>query len=214
MSAGLAYSPRFNHAVHEVDAAGLKLRDGRLLGELKVTVEPDPYKPKDGKPIPCTYTIDAAVQDGGLAGTFRGKWGADAVAGAVAGLYQAPPQIGDTYNLSLKMEVGVTGKGAPWHKRTYISVQVKDGKATGGKVSNNKGGFQATFDKADLRLREGKISGTIVATVTSGQVDTGTYTFTIDGSLVGDQIIGQFQSALGGRVVKSGPFMGGIALTP
>jgi hypothetical protein len=208
--AGMAYAPLFNHAVHDVDASALKLAGGKLSGTLEATILPDPYVPRDRKPIACTYTIDAAVRDGGLSGSFTGKCGGEAVAGVVGGRLAARQNLGDSFQVSMKMEQGVAGRGAPWHKRTYLGVTVKGGKAVEGSISNNKGGFTGAFREADLKLDGDALAGTIACDVTSGRVETGTYVFSVKAKVIGDQLTGTFESRLKGKVVKSGRFMGRI----
>jgi hypothetical protein len=205
--AALAYTPHFNHAVHEVDASGLKVEDGRLRGRLAVTVLPDPYVPKERQPIACVYTIDARTADGGLAGRFHGAFGPEAVAGTVAGQYRPRQELAGPLAISLKMEEGVTG-GPPWHNRSYIAFTLDGGKARRGSFANNKDAWTGTFDRADLGLVDGLLAGTIDCTVRTGRVKLGTYTFTLDGHVVGDQLMGDYTSQLDGRVVKSGKFMG------
>lgn len=116
---------------------------------------------------------------------------------------------GDSYAVNLKMEEGVAGDGGPWLKRTFLSVRVRDGRAVGGSMTNNKGGFTATFDAADLKIENDRLTGTITGTVTSGQRQ-GTYTFQIEAAVIGRQLIGEFTSSLDGEVVKSGDIAGGI----
>ncbi len=54
--------PVWNTALMPIDASALQLKDGKLTGELKVTLVPDPWVPKDQKARTATVTIDASVQ--------------------------------------------------------------------------------------------------------------------------------------------------------
>lgn len=209
-SAGLAFTPRFNHAVHDVEASGLKLAEGKLTGKLRVTVNADPYVPRDGKPVACAYAIDARVADGGIGGSFTGTFGGEAVRGVVGGLYGPRPDVSGAVNVWLKMEQGVAG-GAAWHNRTYIHFALKNGKVVEGKFSNNKGAWEGTFDGAEVRLRDGALTGELKCTIASGRVRKGTYVFALDGRVISSFVTGSFTSRLGGQVVQSGRFVGGIA---
>lgn len=206
---GLAFTPRFNHAVHDVDARGLKLHGSKLTGPIEVTVHADPYMPKDGKSIPCAYEIDAQIDRGGLSGTFEGTFGGDKVPGDAAASLQPLPDFGRDVRLWMKFEEGVTG-GPAWFNRTYLGVTLDDGRAVKGSFSNNKGGWEGRFDRADLSFDGRNLAGTVTCTVTSGKVRTGAYTFTLDGRAVGTLLKGTFESKLDGEVVQAGRFMGRI----
>lgn len=206
---GLAFTPHFNHATHIVDASGLQVADGRLRGELKVRVLPDPYVPRDRKPVEAAYRLDGAVGEFGLEGDFTGSFGRDEVAGVLAGQFEPRPKPGRDFSLWLKMEEGVVGTN-PWGNRTYLSVDIRGGQAIGGRFSNNKGAWKGTFNDAKLDISDGRLKGTIHATVNSGRVRLGTYTFKLDGVLIGQFVTGDFKSILGGEAVQSGRFVGGF----
>ncbi len=68
--------PKYNAFWHEADVSKLTVRDGVFVGPIKVTVTPDPWVPKDGKPYECNYTLAAPAGEGGkpsYTGTVRGK---------------------------------------------------------------------------------------------------------------------------------------------
>ena len=206
---GLAFAPQFNHAVHDVDAAGLKLAGGRLKGNIEMTVNPDPYIPPDKKPIDCAYTIDADVKNGGVSGSFSGTWGSEKVAGPVTGQLTQPVKHSTNFSFHWKMEEGMTG-GSAWHNRTYASMTIVNGKAVTGGASNNKGGWKGTFDGGEAKLDGNRLKAKANVTVTSGSVKKGTYTFEIEAIIVGAHLIGDHSSILNGKVVKRGKIMGGI----
>ena len=206
---GLAFAPQFNHAVHDVDAAGLKLADGKLAGKIEVTVNPDPYIPPDKKPIECAYTIDAGITDGGVSGSFTGTWGAEKISGPVSGQLTRPVKHSTNFSFHFKMEEGMAG-GSAWHNRTYASMVIKNGKAVSGGASNNKGGWKGTFDGGEAKLDGNRLKAKANVTVTSGSVKKGTYTFEIEAVVVGAHLIGNHRSILNGKVVKRGKIMGGI----
>jgi len=207
---GLAFAPQFNHAVHDLDAAGLKLTAGKLGGNIEMTVNPDPYIPPDKQPIECTYAIDAEIKDGGVAGSFSGTWGKEKVAGPLTGQLVPPVKHGTNFSFHFKMEEGVTG-GSAWHNRTYAGMTIQNGKAVKGSASNNKGGWKGTFDGGEAKLDGPRLTAKANVTVTSGSVKKGTYTFEIEAIVVGAHLIGEHKSILNGKVVKRGKIMGGIS---
>jgi hypothetical protein len=210
---GLAFAPLFNHETHDVDTSGLELEGNRLSGRIGVTIHPDPYVPKDGKPIACEYSLEASLQGGGITGTFHGAFGSENVEGSIAGEYLPRPDGMDPVKLSLKMEQGVTG-GAPWHNRCYLGLTLKNGRLLSGSFTNNKGGWEGRLDTADLRIEEGSLKGTIHCTVESGRVKTGTYEFRLDGVIVGSFLKGTYRTRLADRPVRDGRFMGKIEPAP
>ncbi len=65
-SAGWATARRYNRAFHQVDPGDLRVVDGRLVGDLRVRYNPDPWvSPPGGGAQWQTYRFDMDVQDGG-----------------------------------------------------------------------------------------------------------------------------------------------------
>jgi len=207
--AGMAYSGAWNHTYHDVDPAGLRLQGGALSGELKVTMNPDPYVPPDHKPIPAAYALDARVHDGCITGTFAGTFGQEKVSGAVVGRPAALPAVPEPVRYAIKLDDGVN-EGAPWLRRVYLSFVAAGGKAEAGGMSNNKGGWQGTFKRAEVRFDGVTFAATIEGSVDSSpSVRTGLYTFKLSGRAVGNELIGKVETWRDGRKTKEGTaFMG------
>ena len=209
--AGAGFAGTFNHTFHDVDGSGLSLTGRKIAGDVGVTIRADPYVPKDGKSVPCRYTVSAEVADGCVTGTFEGEFGGRAVSGTVVGRVRPRPEAPEPARYNLKLDNGVCD-GPPWHRRCYIGFVAAGGEADSGGISNNKGGFQGTFKRASVALDGTAFRATIEATVDSaGQVKTGDYVFTLSGRLVGSELVGTVDTALNGQTVKRGTdFMGSV----
>jgi hypothetical protein len=214
--AGLAYAAAWNHSYHDVDAGGLKLHGNTLTGELKATMNPDPYVPPDKKPVAASYVISATVTDGRvIGGSFTGFFKDRKVSGPVFGELLDQPPVPEPVAVHLKLEDGVSG-GAPWLRRTYVHFVAAAGQARSGSMSNNKNGWKGTFRKAEVKFDGPAFAATIEGTVdeTNGPAK-GPYTFKLTGRVVGDQLVGACDTYLEGRLAKSGTaFMGGFGPAP
>lgn len=208
--AGVAYAAAWNHVFHDVDAGGLKLDGTTLTGELKVTLNPDPYMPPDHRPVPATFAVNAQVVDGRLIrGTFTGQVKDRAVSGPIRGELLDQPAVPEPVGIYLKLEDGVND-GAPWFRRTFLSFIAVNGQATHGGLYNNKGGWKGTFQSAAVKFAGAKFTATIAGTVdeTKGPL-VGAYTFQLTGRVVGTELVGTCDTYRDGKLTKTGtPFMG------
>jgi hypothetical protein len=208
--AGVAYAAAWNHVFHDVDAAGLKLDGTTLAGELKVTLNPDPYMPPDHQPVPASFTVKAQVVDGRLIrGTFTGQVKDRAMSGPILGELLDQPAVPEPVGIYLKLEDGVND-GAPWHRRTFINFTAVNGQAAQGGMSNNKGGWKGTFQNATVKFDGARFSATIAGTVdeTKGPLR-GAYRFQLTGRMVGAELVGSCDTYRDGKLTKTGtPFMG------
>jgi hypothetical protein len=209
----LAYAAAWNHMYDDVDASGLKLDGNALSGELKVTMNPDPYMPPDHKPVPASYTIMAKVTDGRIVqGTFTGSFAGMKVSGPVFGELLDQPPVPEPVSLYLKLEDGVNG-GSPWHRRTFLNFVATKGRAETGGMSNNKNGWKGTFRKAEV-----KFDGAVFTATVEGAVDEtvgaekGAYKFKLTGRVVGPELVGTCDTYRDGKLTKSGTaFMGSFS---
>jgi hypothetical protein len=202
---GVAYAAAWNHAYHDLDAAGLKRDGDRLTGELKVSMHPDPYMPPDHKPVVATYTVDAKIIDGRLIqGSYTGTFKDRKVTGPIFGELLDQPSVPEPVAINVKLEDGVNG-GAPWHRRTYIGFTAVKGLADHGSMSNNKNGWKGTFTKAEVKFDGATFTATVEGTVdeTVGP-EKGAYTFKLTGKVVGDQLIGTCDTYCDGKLTKTG----------
>jgi hypothetical protein len=189
--AGVAYAGTWNHTYHDVDAAGLTLVGNRLSGVVNVTMNPDPYMPADRKPVPASYTIDATVADGFVTGTYQGDFKGEPIKGKLIGELAPVPTIPEPVAINLKLDNGVIA-GAPWFRRVYCGFLATGGKADKGGVSNNKGGWQGRFTKAEIAFEGTTFTATIWSTVdTSAGSWVGDYMFKVRGKVVGEELIGK-----------------------
>lgn len=209
--AGMAYAGKWNHTYHDLDAAGLKYENGVLKGEVKVTMNADPYIPPDHKPVPSQYTLEAKVENGLLDGKFEGTFGAQKTSGRLLGRLEPPPPIPEPVAIHVKLENGVC-EGSPWFRRTYVGFTAVKGKAETGGVSNNKGGWTGKFKRAEAQFEGNKFTATIECVVeTSNGPLKGNYTFKLTGKAIGGSLVGKVDTYLEGELKKQNTdFMGGF----
>ena len=209
-SQGAGFSGTWNHTFHDVYADGLSLKGNTLAGNIKVTLNPDPYVPPDKKPVPCAYTVKATIKDGYVTGSHAGTYKGEEVAGIVTGELRIKATVPEPVRISVKLDNGVCD-GAPWHRRCYIGFTAKDGKASEGGISNNKGGFKGKFQGAAVeQLDESTFKAAIKANVyESGKVMKGDYVFHLSGKVIGNELVGKVDTELNGKMMKKGTdFMG------
>ncbi len=82
---GFATARTFNSFWHEAATDRLTLSDDGLAGVTKVTIRPDPWMPRDGKPIACEFRLRADRSDAALGGTYAGTVGGKKVRGRLRG---------------------------------------------------------------------------------------------------------------------------------
>jgi len=188
---GFGTSPNFNNATHEVDVTKLKLEGHKITGDVPVTVLPDPWIPKDHKPIACLFSVAAILEDGEVTGT-AGQF-------ALEGRIDAKPTNTALAGGAVKLEAGLMGD-AGYRSRAFVAFTAKDGKVTGGKVGNNHTKLAGTVDGGEIKIENEHLVGNIRATVTVGDGSTeGKYEFEINSLLVGTAGAGAFTTHFGER---------------
>jgi hypothetical protein len=209
-SHGFAATPNFNNATHEVDASGLRVKGSRVEGRVKVTVLPDPWIPRDRKPIPCTFGLDAEIRDGEIEGSYEGTAAGRAVQGIAAGRFDERPVIEKVTGMTLKLENALTG-GNEWHNRAFVRIALDNWKVTGGSVGNNHTRLKGTVNEGRFQFSKGLLTGWAKTDVQrGGGVDPGDYEFDVNGHFVGKIGAGRFDTYVGGKKVKSGRFWGAL----
>ncbi|MGD0897310.1 MAG: hypothetical protein ABR915_05695 [Thermoguttaceae bacterium] len=209
---GIAYSGGWNHTYHDVDPAELRLVGDRLEGRLRATVNADPYVPKDKQPSPCLFEIHAKLLDGRiLQGSYTGTFRDQKVSGPVFGELAAVPPVPEPVHIHLKLDDAVNG-GAPWFRRLYCDFIASEGRADKGGWSNNKGGWQGAFRRAEVKFEGSRFTATLEGTVDKANgPKTGAYLFRLSGRVVGSEIVGTCDTYHEGQRTKTGTaFMGGF----
>lgn len=201
---GYGAIPNFNNATHTLDLGGVKLREGRLTGRLGVTVNPDPWVPEDGEPIPCEVKLDAEVKGGGVSGRYSGTFDGEPRSGRIVGDYEKDEPIKNVGHVTLKIEDGLFG-GNAWHNRAFLSFDVEGGKPGGGRVWNNHTSLSGSIDSGRFRIVDGQVRADLVATVQpGGGVTPGEYRVKAEGDLVGSMAAGTFTTTGPGGREKTG----------
>ena len=202
--AAFAFATSFSRRPFEIDASGLMVVDGELSGTVTVvrTVSRTKITPVLG-----SYQVRAKIVGDQIRGSHVGGFGDAKVAGDLWGDVLPRPDLPQgAVKVAMKLEDGLLG-GQDWQNRAFFDFTMDMGKATMGKLFNNKGVYRGQFDRAELQVMEGRIRGQLVATVLDGGVTAGQYTFDLDGPMVGHDFMGIFTTHLGGQS-KTGYFVG------
>lgn len=223
---GFAYASGWNHQVHLVDASKLRLTDGRLVGPMTVTLDPDVYK--DPKVvITLDYTIDAKATGTVLEGSFV-RTGAAVTArkldeelaalqkkdveGRVTGKlsHRQPPAV--TQEMLGKAHLGlgwsmmggkrVKGKKG-WHHHAAIELTMKDGKVVSARLENPRDAdvLDAKNVEATLKVDGSRVTGRVVFDVTSKWVADGRYAFDLYGVFRGNKLSGLWRGTFNGTPI-------------
>jgi hypothetical protein len=204
-------TPKYNCAVHDVDAADLKISESAVKGTLKVVVNPDNWVPPDKKPVAAEYALDAQIAGGKITGAYQGKFGAVEAGGTLAGKSEAVKPL-TSGEVAVKMENALTG--GPGHlTRVELNLTFADGKATKARVVGmDPRQWTCNVTSQDVQVTPEGVTGTVAANVQSGMgsVLTGTYTFTLDARRVGPTVAGNFKAKLGDRDLSGGTLRGAI----
>jgi len=232
----IATARRFNSRPHHIDASGLSLRDGRLRGSVSVTVNPDPWVPRDGKVIACEYTIDAGVEGTDIAGKHSGRHGVSggkddsgtAVEGAIEGSLKAAPAASDYTRLRMRFFSPLITmwdyKSSPWPRGTSkyamdmnLIASSKDGKVFDAVFENTNPdyrGYAAIVRKVDARLDGSALTGTVRVDLDNGGQGVkgaeryAAYALTLNGQVIGDTVAGTYDCKAGDDEVKGFLFLG------
>jgi hypothetical protein len=136
-------------------------------------------------PVRYDYAVTVRIQDKKLVGSYAGRHGivgaSDDVSGKVTGRLETPAIGGDLY-VRLHLNSMYTRHGHIRHP--YVEVTVRGGKVVGGQFSfRAKAGDELDDNRiegGDLKIRGGRLVGTVRATVSAGDASHGTYAFSID----------------------------------
>ncbi|MGD0898681.1 MAG: hypothetical protein ABR915_12665 [Thermoguttaceae bacterium] len=192
----------FNKAVHDVDGSALAIAAASLKGPAKVTINADQWFPADGKPIECRFDLDIAVKDGKIGGAYKGKRGNDEVSGMALGTIQPP--LTEIRSATIKMELDKALEGNVNQQRVYMTVNVTGGKVGEVKVApKDRFHWQARVKDSKLAVTPEAVTGEVAIEVNQARsVTDGTYTFTLDGKVIGSKVAGKFTSKLGDKPAR------------
>jgi hypothetical protein len=202
---GFGNAQTWNRACHDVDFSGLNATADSLKGVINVTINPDQWIPVDLKPIKCVYTLDAAVAEAKIKGTFEGKFGDKAVKGKVTGkvIPKGATNIENCQvDLTLENAVRFTDEN---QRRLGVWFKRKEGKLEEGRAATDAGD-EAKCDPSGLAFTNESLTGVLV--VPFGAPG-GKYEFTLNGTVVNNEIGGRFK-AKGGNQSIEGLFVGTI----
>ena len=192
---GFVTTPNFNNSTHEVDVTGLKLTGGKVSGEVKVTIFPDAWIPRDHKGRSARYTIEAKLDDAEIIGRYEGQFADAGVGGAVEGQISPKPPVGNIVAATIKPEGGLYN-ASPAGYRAFFTMDVADGRITGGRIWNNHDrSLKGTVDGGEIRLADEVLTATFTATVQPGtSARPGKYTIKVAGPIVGGFSCGRAES--------------------
>lgn len=131
----------FNTMTHQADASGLGLADGKLSGQLDVTLHPDLWIPRDYRPMRGRVALegkaDAAASGRGDAvrGTFTADFAGRKTRGAFAGGCRPlePIDMGD-FSTRLTVYNGWINDYPPIAKRLVLGLDFRKGRAVAVKL--------------------------------------------------------------------------------
>lgn len=196
--AAFALSPRYNKAVHEVDASGLKFVEGVPRGQVKVTIQPDGWLPRDGKPL--AGEIHFTMISGEL--TYTGNVGARTLKGVAT--VTTLPRIVLPKHASIDLLRAIPlGGDKPSNVR--LSFSLHDGKAhsavlwpPGSMVDTS---FAAVVESSDLAVEAKRVQlsgGVKFRVLPQGAEKFKHYTLQIKAQMVGQRLAGNFAALDGG----------------
>jgi hypothetical protein len=211
----------FNRAAHEVDASGLKLTGKAIEGKLKVTIHPDAYVPADGESVSCAYAIEAAAKDGRASGTYRGRYGAREVGGAVAGKVHPRAATPEPARFVLTLEGAIADEGAKgvWKRRAVVRFAMEGGKAAGGSMGTTGSPTYAVWTGevhcCDVTFPGDRLRGAIRASVRPGRGGAADkYIYAIDAKVIAGVVAGRFVALLDGKPAGRGTLLGTVTHLP
>ena len=235
--AAFAAAPAFNKAPHDVDASALKVESGQIVGQVRVTINPDAYVPKDGKPVACVYRLQAATKDGSVAGTYAGAFGALARSGTVGGTVLAPADPSQPVRVRLRLPQALRrlapregvgrGPNVDYALDVAFAFTLAGGEARDARfetVVPDYRRYSAIVDRVDVTRRGSALEAAAAVTVDYGD-DPGPrfgpdakrveqYVYTFRGLAIGDAAAGTFDARVGALRDRGLRFTGTLDASP
>ena len=205
----------YNNAVHDVDASALKVAGRKIQGGVKVTVNPDSWIPRDRKSVACEYEIEAAAgDDGGVSGTYSGRFGRAEVRGKVSGRLDPAGPLPRSATVRLRLERAAAGWAAHTARGALTFAWV-DGAAKRATLhSAYPWGWHARVGELKVRLTADSLEGEVRAGlgVRPGGTDIGAqpYTFRLAAAVIGSAVVGTYAAAVAGKDSHRGTLIGTV----
>jgi hypothetical protein len=226
---GLGSAPDWNQTTYPADVSALRYdaTSGKLTGTMQVKLNPDPWIPRDHKPIVCSVEVDATLDranptnKAALTGTYRAKLGAEPVEGAVSGYVYTQPLVDlARCQLALSLNHALLGGREPYHNRIAVRLDIADGRAVAAQFGmvglNNQPYDFRPFNKFNITTTRDGFSGelTIPYEVLGAVGDAAAeYAIKLDGRRINNLCGGEFtvQVAHAGKTsTHEGNFKGSI----
>lgn len=212
--AAFGESAKFNKAAHDVDTSGLSISGGKIAGKIKVTVNPDLWVPRDGKPVTCAYTIDAETAKGKVTGAYEGTYSMAKAKGAISGTVLDVRKAGPVrFRLAAENAIAGGGKRDAWLRRAMITFKIDDGRvsAVGLKCQDSATKmWMAKVARVKVVFDGVALKGSMVANVHGDGFKSGQYMFELDGSVIGDRAGGKCTVSFDGKKIGDRTFVGSV----
>ncbi len=227
-------SRSFNLASHTVNADDLKLEGGSPSGFVTVTVNPDPFRPKNRKPIPCAFELTTAVgpvdtlgapKACNVKGVFEGTYGDAPVKGRILGLLQPRPVVPDPVWFHIALPGGLDGLHEHYWHNAWVSFlfaggRTRDGLLTAhdqlaGLISHNIT-WSAAVSAVDATFDGNSLAAAVRADVESGrgpEISFGPHTFKLTGQVIGRVTGGTFEMYVEDTFIERAYFSGTVHST-
>lgn len=213
--AAFATALDYSKSSHAVDASALELEGRRLAGRIDVTLSPDPWVV--ATPTPWAAEIDARIEGGEVAGTYR----AGRREGKVRGVVQTRGAPEPAW-LHLLLEDALVGiYDGSYHHRAYISFVLDQGRTRDGRftefdqrIPNRMSiGWNGMLESADVRLDLPRFAADVRTLVTSTKghnTSWGPHRFELEGYVIGTAAGGTFRTFIEDTLVQTGRFVGEV----
>jgi hypothetical protein len=172
---GLGSAPDWNQTTYPADVGGLRYdaASGKLTGTMQVKLNPDPWIPRDHKPIACVVEIEAALDRANptnktaLQGTYRAKFGTEPVQGSVSGYVYTQPLVDlARCQLTLTLNHALLGGREPYHNRIAVRLDIANGQTVAGQFGlvglNNQPYDFRPFEKFNVASTRDGFSGELI----------------------------------------------------
>ena len=227
VAAAFGTTPAFTKSPHDVDAAALKLEGDRLHGQAQVILNPDPWVPRDHRPVACVLVIEAVRLVGAVSGSYKGACGAVQVAGEITGAC-GPRPAGDppgrfriNFAQALRRLARAGGSNVDYALDMVLSFRLVQGKprdALFETIVPDYRPYSALVEQLDLKLEGSALTGKATIAVDYGNdrlpQRPDRHVFTIHALAIGETVGGRFDAEVG-EIKDPGRFLRGtIEQTP